>query len=356
LDDDSIVEVPLSYLEAPEERTGSESILQKKKLGGNLTNKLSEYTRGVAGQSKPFRPGGLGSEEQTAETVDPYRTDEAILRSKRVLEQGSKASWKDGGLITAPPGVDFTVGLSFKDIYGEDIDESDEMQDRAAVTPDDQQTSPVEPLTQSERSDLNVKPAPRQASTSQGLFTKAYFDDDSLFGSDSSSEDASEASDTLERDYSSEEETTLTDTKGAQALLENVNEAFSNAPAEAEEEVTIDNCQVDALLSELTLSTDASFGRHQKSRDIVANPLEIVRRQQEDQSNTTRKSWANTHLLPIRDFNALVPNPALRFPFTLDDFQQQAVARLERSESVFVAAHTSAGKTVGRLFRSLCSS
>jgi antiviral helicase SKI2 len=30
----------------------------------------------------------------------------------------------------------------------------------------------------------------------------------------------------------------------------------------------------------------------------------------------------------------------------LDDFQQQAVARLERSESVFVAAHTSAGKTV----------
>eukprot|EP01035_Chromulina_nebulosa_P030580 gene30580-40640_t len=32
--------------------------------------------------------------------------------------------------------------------------------------------------------------------------------------------------------------------------------------------------------------------------------------------------------------------------FELDDFQQQAVLRLEKGENVFVAAHTSAGKTV----------
>jgi len=36
----------------------------------------------------------------------------------------------------------------------------------------------------------------------------------------------------------------------------------------------------------------------------------------------------------------------MEFPFELDDFQKQAVARLERGEYVFVAAHTSAGKTV----------
>ncbi|OEU15387.1 antiviral helicase, partial [Fragilariopsis cylindrus CCMP1102] len=46
------------------------------------------------------------------------------------------------------------------------------------------------------------------------------------------------------------------------------------------------------------------------------------------------------------DFHSYIPNPAMRYPFTLDTFQQQAVARLERNESVFVAAHTSAGKTV----------
>ena len=37
---------------------------------------------------------------------------------------------------------------------------------------------------------------------------------------------------------------------------------------------------------------------------------------------------------------------ALDFPFELDFFQKQAVMRLERRECVFVAAHTSAGKTV----------
>ena len=37
---------------------------------------------------------------------------------------------------------------------------------------------------------------------------------------------------------------------------------------------------------------------------------------------------------------------AMTFPFELDFFQKQAVMRLERRECVFVAAHTSAGKTV----------
>ena len=35
-----------------------------------------------------------------------------------------------------------------------------------------------------------------------------------------------------------------------------------------------------------------------------------------------------------------------QWPFELDIFQKQAILRLENHESVFVAAHTSAGKTV----------
>lgn len=38
--------------------------------------------------------------------------------------------------------------------------------------------------------------------------------------------------------------------------------------------------------------------------------------------------------------------PARTWPFTLDPFQQVAVASIERNESVLVSAHTSAGKTV----------
>jgi len=36
----------------------------------------------------------------------------------------------------------------------------------------------------------------------------------------------------------------------------------------------------------------------------------------------------------------------LKWPFELDVFQKQAVYLMENSECVFVAAHTSAGKTV----------
>ncbi|GFR45797.1 hypothetical protein Agub_g7252, partial [Astrephomene gubernaculifera] len=45
-------------------------------------------------------------------------------------------------------------------------------------------------------------------------------------------------------------------------------------------------------------------------------------------------------------FNELRPRLALHFPFELDAFQQEAVLHLEGGRSVFVAAHTSAGKTV----------
>jgi ATP-dependent RNA helicase DOB1 len=39
-------------------------------------------------------------------------------------------------------------------------------------------------------------------------------------------------------------------------------------------------------------------------------------------------------------------NPARKYPFTLDPFQQVSIASIERNESVLVSAHTSAGKTV----------
>ncbi|VDM69054.1 unnamed protein product [Strongylus vulgaris] len=46
------------------------------------------------------------------------------------------------------------------------------------------------------------------------------------------------------------------------------------------------------------------------------------------------------------EYRALLPNMAKKYPFELDGFQQAAVVCMEKGESVFVAAHTSAGKTV----------
>ncbi|XP_041764989.1 helicase SKI2W [Anopheles merus] len=49
---------------------------------------------------------------------------------------------------------------------------------------------------------------------------------------------------------------------------------------------------------------------------------------------------------PVDDFYVKIPSMAHRFPFELDIFQKQAILKLEEHSHVFVAAHTSAGKTV----------
>lgn len=60
------------------------------------------------------------------------------------------------------------------------------------------------------------------------------------------------------------------------------------------------------------------------------------------------REWA--HMVDVRreitNFRELVPDMAREWPFELDTFQKEAVYHLENGDSVFVAAHTSAGKTV----------
>lgn len=49
---------------------------------------------------------------------------------------------------------------------------------------------------------------------------------------------------------------------------------------------------------------------------------------------------------PIEDFEEQLPEMAMKYPFELDIFQKLAILQLEKKNNVFVAAHTSAGKTV----------
>jgi antiviral helicase SKI2 len=66
------------------------------------------------------------------------------------------------------------------------------------------------------------------------------------------------------------------------------------------------------------------------------------------QDRKSQKQWA--HMVDINreitNFKELVPEMAREWPFELDTFQKEAVYHLENGDSVFVAAHTSAGKTV----------
>lgn len=57
-------------------------------------------------------------------------------------------------------------------------------------------------------------------------------------------------------------------------------------------------------------------------------------------------SYAIEDDLDVSAFHELVRSPAILYPFELDTFQKRAVYRLEQRQNVFVAAHTSAGKTL----------
>jgi superfamily II RNA helicase len=179
------------------------------------------------------------------------------------------------------------------------------------------------------------------------LFTKAFFDDDSLFGSSSSSSSDEDDEEEGDSDNQSKKDETSAET-GRRAMNETAGAASGLVQALEELEVSTDADEVDLLLRDLSLTDPDHLPKSEPRREAgSANPLELAERRARDQNDSSRKSWASTDLLPIWDWDALIPNPALTYPFPLDDFQQQAIARLERSESVFVAAHTSAGKTVG---------
>ncbi|KAI6136281.1 ATP-dependent RNA helicase [Pisolithus sp. B1] len=65
-------------------------------------------------------------------------------------------------------------------------------------------------------------------------------------------------------------------------------------------------------------------------------------------TKVVKRDWAHEVDIrkPMTNFYKLVPVMAHKYPFELDTFQKEAVYHLEMGDSVFVAAHTSAGKTV----------
>ncbi|CUS20249.1 LAQU0S01e02366g1_1 [Lachancea quebecensis] len=82
--------------------------------------------------------------------------------------------------------------------------------------------------------------------------------------------------------------------------------------------------------------------------DLLPVGIDFGRTIRKTKNDLGRKEWAHVVDLnhKIENFDELVPSPARTWPFELDVFQKEAVYHLEQGDSVFVAAHTSAGKTV----------
>eukprot|EP01135_Chromosphaera_perkinsii_P005879 Nk52_evm12s370 gene=Nk52_evmTU12s370 len=83
---------------------------------------------------------------------------------------------------------------------------------------------------------------------------------------------------------------------------------------------------------------------------LNSDALEQMREYRKLGGADNQLKWAKVIDVGVRisaeEFQESVPDMAFQYPFELDTFQKQAVMHLERHDSVFIAAHTSAGKTV----------
>lgn len=116
------------------------------------------------------------------------------------------------------------------------------------------------------------------------------------------------------------------------------------------DEIALDNEAVIDINNILDSTVEANARLPFESEDIDGIvPLDYASiRQNMNQEPEFKRSWAHVVDLDhkLDNFHDVVPNMAREWPFELDTFQQEAVYHLEQGDSVFVAAHTSAGKTV----------
>jgi antiviral helicase SKI2 len=116
------------------------------------------------------------------------------------------------------------------------------------------------------------------------------------------------------------------------------------------------NANDDILLSLLNDSSETPIPEVSHSQDMESSKdvdnflpeTDAVFTVQPPKKEKKQREWA--HMVDVNqefpEFYDLVPEMAYSYPFELDVFQKRAVFHLEKSESVFIAAHTSAGKTV----------
>ncbi|KAM7542974.1 hypothetical protein Aperf_G00000015638 [Anoplocephala perfoliata] len=135
-------------------------------------------------------------------------------------------------------------------------------------------------------------------------------------------------------------------------------DGFAHPPLKSPESIVeeyLNLCSVEFLpppaeassQSESTETKKEETGTEKKGRldpEIQAT-LEMRLRQSKNIEIRTHSvlETTNEKLPPLQE---LVPDPAFEWPFELDTFQKQAIICLENNQSVLVAAHTSAGKTV----------
>lgn len=136
-----------------------------------------------------------------------------------------------------------------------------------------------------------------------------------------------------------------------EAMVASADDELAQLSQKEENEETVGGTEsglIGELSSDMSNLQLASSSETHDIDDLLPNDITFGRAQTALTVNKKQRDWAHVVNVnkEITNFHELVPKLAREFPFELDTFQKEAVYHLEQGDSVFVAAHTSAGKTV----------
>uniref|UniRef100_A0A7S1PGH6 RNA helicase n=1 Tax=Percolomonas cosmopolitus TaxID=63605 RepID=A0A7S1PGH6_9EUKA len=276
-----------------------------------------DFVRG-SGEQMPFMPGGMEEEldERHASQLD-------ASQAEKPGESDIQQMLAKSELLTVPPG--FSSGGLQAEQNGTTIQDESSValgqNPKGLLDPFKPSAQKLEEYSNQQHQVLhdaqgNVLDA-RQHSK------KAVIRLDDLFGAEYDEFELDLAAEDEETDEEPSEEEQEEMRQKEEHLPETYSQAES-APAETQDEISTIDHALDDLLSDM-------------------DPLAILQRRNKKKKENR---WAVVDNTDVSNFRDLVPQMAIEYPFDLDDFQKRAVYHLENSESTFVAAHTSAGKTV----------
>ncbi len=308
-------------------------------------SKLSKYARGETGVANPFKAGGgtllddlkdegeAGIRDPTATVTSSWLTDEAIVFSLLPLQQSGGQGKR---LLTNPPFLE-EDSPSMQTYDGGNTVEGN---NASVVTPP--------PVRDSVGGD--------QIGMGGGLLNWIDDDVDGIFSSDDddNKEETTQdpqAHDVKEKESYQKEKGNGNADQVQYSSSESLMPVASNPPKD--ETITMSSIlpkiihdkDLETLLDALLMSTTTTTRRVPLEAQTAAKRLLNQGSLSCNEPSSSHSLWASDTKLDLSDFSSIVPSPALVQPFELDDFQKQAIARLERDECIFVAAHTSAGKT-----------
>ena len=264
-----------------------------------------EHTCGEIGHVAPFPPGGLTMDATAG--GDPYAAREQLHAALReslpaldALEENAAsadASQLDQRLLACPPGVPRECAISWDEIR------------QKSVKPTPAALSAAKAAD--ELVDVSAGPSLWAAIEADAISPKAY---------DAAAAPGARSSRRHDDDDDGAAEARACDPPAAAVDGPSATAAMTPPDLDAGTE------ELERWLDTLTLEPIAACDVGEEEAE--AAPPEAV-----------------ATALDVSDFESLLPNPVRQFPFELDAFQKQAIARLENHECVFVSTHPSAGKT-----------